>query len=135
MAVFSHLVYTIIFLTCRGSIQAAAAGGLATCEIITCASLFSYAVSLHANEVYERAKAYQYVGFAVIVGLLLGLPIIYGITHAVEPWGYFLAVWMVALIVVIIHDFVFMGLFVDRLPVSRFTQRIGPPIDRRDETI
>lgn len=135
MAVLSHLVYTIVFLTCKGNVQAPAAGGLATCLIITCASLLSYAVSLHANEVFEHAKAFLGVGVAVMVGLVLGVPIIFGITHTWEPWGYFLVVWMVALLVIIVHDFVFMGLYVDHLPVFRFTQRIGRPTDRDDGAV
>lgn len=133
-AVVSHLAYTVIFLAFESE-SSAAVGGLTACLIATCVSLLSYGVALHANELYETIKCCRYVCQAVVAGLLLGLPTIYGITRTWEPWGYFVAVWMIALVVIILHDFLFMGLHVKHFPVWRFTERIGRPIDQREETM
>jgi hypothetical protein len=121
-AIIFELTYLAIYLTCRTD-ALAAAGGFVVCNLFICLSLFAYARSLYWSANFPAWFAFRCMAQAVISGLLLAIPIAIAAFEVFEPWGYFLLVWAITLLVNVAYDFCFMGLWWMRLPVGRFMTR------------
>ena len=68
---------------------------------------------------------------AVISGLLLAIPVTIAVFKMFEPWGYFLLVWAITLLVDLGYDLLFIGLWWMRLPIGRFMTRSTQTVNRQ----
>jgi hypothetical protein len=121
-AVTFELVYLGIYLTSRANFNAVAVG-FVICDVSFCVFLFAYAMSLHINAEFPRKVVYHCMGQARIAGFGFAVHISIGIFRSWEPWGYFLLVWAVTLVVNFVFDFLWLGLYCYRILVMNFMIR------------
>jgi hypothetical protein len=121
-ALVFELIYLAIFLTCRAN-PLAAAGGFVVCDVLICLFLFAYAASLRYSAEFPPRVVYYCMLQSVVAGFGLGVPISIGIFRAWKPWGYFVVVWAITLVVNFVFDFLLVGMHWYRMPALQFLIR------------
>ena len=123
-ALLLELIYFGVYLTSRTN-PLPMAGAFVIIDLFFCASLVAYAASLHWIAEFPRKIVCYCMGQALVTGFGLAVPLSLGIYRKWDPWGYFLLVWAITLVVNFVFDFLVMGLHWYRLPVMKFMTRSG----------
>lgn len=128
MALVFALIHFTVYQTVAINLLAAL-GGLAICDLFVVIALVYYTSSLQTNATFSRSLARRCILQAVGSGVALGIPIVYAL-HKLQPFdaaAYVGAILAVTLLVLLLHDILFLGLCWKKLPVWRFTRRSEKP--------